>query len=95
MLLDLVHLITQLIAVIVIPYCIFLRRNQDDVDALRAQNQKDIADLRKQCETHVDPMIENIKRELKLQIDSKAQKELVVNEIKRRQRECEEEIRKC
>ncbi|XP_058980597.1 structural maintenance of chromosomes protein 6 [Musca domestica] len=67
--------------------------NQDDVETLRAQNQNEILKLRQQCDSHVVPMIENIKRELKLHIDSKAQKEQVVNEIKRRQRECLDEIR--
>ncbi|XP_073832880.1 structural maintenance of chromosomes 6 [Musca autumnalis] len=67
--------------------------NQDDVDALRAKNQNEISELRQQCKNHIDPMIENIKRELKLHIDSKATKEQIVNEIKRGQRECEDEIR--
>uniref|UniRef100_A0A1I8NV53 Rad50/SbcC-type AAA domain-containing protein n=1 Tax=Stomoxys calcitrans TaxID=35570 RepID=A0A1I8NV53_STOCA len=67
--------------------------NQDDVDSLRAQNEKQIAEYRRQCENDIVPMIENIKRELKLQVDSKSQKEQVVNEIKRRQKDCADEIR--
>ena len=39
-------------------------------------------------------MIENLKRELKLLNDTKSQKEQVVEEIKRQQRECTIEISK-
>ncbi|XP_058974562.1 structural maintenance of chromosomes protein 6-like isoform X3 [Musca domestica] len=67
--------------------------NQDDVETLRAQNQNETLKLRQQCESQVIPMIENIKRELKRHIDSKAQKEQIVNEIKRRQRKYLDEIR--
>ncbi|XP_065365152.1 structural maintenance of chromosomes protein 6 [Calliphora vicina] len=67
--------------------------NQDDVDALRAENKKSIEDYTNQCEMHIKPLIGNLKRELKLLNDNKLQKEQVIDEIKRQQRECMDEIR--
>ncbi|KAM7347033.1 structural maintenance of chromosomes 6 [Cochliomyia hominivorax] len=67
--------------------------NQDDIDALRAENLRTIEDYTNQCETHLKPKIDNLKRELKLLNDTKTQKEQVVHEIKRQQRECMDEIR--
>ncbi|XP_037805472.1 structural maintenance of chromosomes protein 6 [Lucilia sericata] len=67
--------------------------NQDDVDALRAENKKNIDEFTNQCEMHLKPLIENLKRELKVLSDNKSQKEQIIHEIKRRQRECSDEIR--
>lgn len=64
------------------------------MDATRAQNEKNIVEYRNQCETHLTPMIENLKRELKLHIDNKSQKEQVIREIERKQEEYKNEMRK-
>lgn len=67
--------------------------NQDDVDALRTENTKCIEDFSNECENHLKPIIENLRRDLKILNDNKAQKEQIIEEIKRQQRDCMNEIR--
>uniref|UniRef100_A0A1B0FCJ7 Rad50/SbcC-type AAA domain-containing protein n=1 Tax=Glossina morsitans morsitans TaxID=37546 RepID=A0A1B0FCJ7_GLOMM len=68
------------------------KSNQDDVDALRRQNEESLANYRKQCETSLMPLIESLKRELNTLMENKSQKEVIIDKIKQEHGSCSHKI---
>uniref|UniRef100_A0A1A9WHF7 Structural maintenance of chromosomes protein 6 n=1 Tax=Glossina brevipalpis TaxID=37001 RepID=A0A1A9WHF7_9MUSC len=68
------------------------KSNQADVDALRRQNGETLANYRTQCENDLTPIVESLKRDLKMFMENKSQKALIIDKIKQEQRSCSNKI---